>query len=117
AGELEHILNDSGAKILFMPGLWRKRDYREMAAPLKRATALQHVVIIDDEPGNDAISWQQFRARATGSYPPGEARADDLAALIYTSGTTSKPKGVMHTHNSLLAEARSAAATFWREQL
>ncbi|GAA3012352.1 AMP-dependent synthetase/ligase [Actinokineospora diospyrosa] len=39
-------------------------------------------------------------------------RADDLATLVYTSGTTGRPKGVMLTHRNLLAQARADLAAF-----
>jgi acyl-coenzyme A synthetase/AMP-(fatty) acid ligase len=114
--ELEYIVGNAGAKIVFMPGLWRKRDYREAVAPLRARTPVTTVVILDDSAGEGAISWADFRQRAGASFPPTQAQPDDVVAMIYTSGTTSNPKGVMHTHNSLLSDSR-AAVTFWRDAI
>jgi cyclohexanecarboxylate-CoA ligase len=47
-------------------------------------------------------------------HPPGPpdatTRPEDIAVILYTSGTTSQPKGVLHSHQTLLAEARDVAA-------
>lgn len=116
AAELSYIVGDAGAKILFLPGQWRRRDYRDAVPQLRELPQLEHIVIVDEESCAGAIDWEAFRARASGSYPASPAKADDVAALIYTSGTTSNPKGVMHTHNSLLSDSRAAIA-FWGDQI
>ena len=71
--------------------------------------ALQHVFVVDGQPGDANPSWESFMDT------PWEQRRDpaELAALrpdpnevtllMFTSGTTGEPKGVMHTHNTLVA--------------
>ena len=63
------------------------------------------------QPGAAAAPWHQ--ALAAG-LRPGEhlAGAGDLAVMPYTSGTTGKPKGCMHTHSTVLAT--STAGCHWR---
>src|SRR5690606_18148486 len=116
AAELEYILDNSGAKIVFMPGSWRKRDYRDSVAQLRAKTRLDTIVIIDENATIGAITWSEFRERAGVAFPPTTAKADDVVAMIYTSGTTSNPKGGLHTHNTLLSDSRSAIA-FWQESI
>ena len=60
---------------------------------------------------NDGISWRE--AMGAGCMPEEHtARADDLAVMPYTSGTTGKPKGCMHTHESV--QATTIPYMHWR---
>lgn len=61
-------------------------------------------------PGAATLSQQEFDARAAATAPVDgihEVAADDLAALVYTSGTTGQPKGAMTTHANLTTNARA----------
>ena len=110
ASELEFIVADAGASVLFIPGQWRSRDYRETVPRMRQQDCLRHVVVLADSAPEGAITWQQLLAMASGEFTRSAARADDLALLIYTSGTTGRPKGVQHTHNTLLSECRASPA-------
>ncbi len=102
--ELGFILAESGARLLFIPGRHRDCDHRELVAELQPTLpALEHVVVVRDAPTPGTIAWTEV----TGDPPPPAADADAIALLIYTSGTTAEPKGVLHSHETLLAEARS----------
>ena len=107
--ELGYILGQSGAKALITPDRWRGVDFAERLARTHIAPSeLLHIVIGAAPEG--ALSWA-----ALANHPPIEAIArvapDELALLIYTSGTTSAPKGVMHSHRTLLAELTAAPTT------
>ncbi len=109
ARELAFILRQSGATVLVVPGTYRDCDYPAMVAELRAALpALRHVLVARAAPpaGTGALDslWAPPAAAAAA------AVAVDPAAplmLMYTSGTTADPKGVLHTHDTLLAEVRS----------
>jgi acyl-CoA synthetase (AMP-forming)/AMP-acid ligase II len=92
AGEEEaaHLIADSGSKVVFCEG--RYRELIESARP----DSLEHLVVIDDPSDYDAK-----RNSAEPLFMPEDVEDDDLATLLYTSGTTSLPKGVKLTHGAL----------------
>ncbi|HLK13112.1 MAG TPA: AMP-binding protein [Candidatus Binatia bacterium] len=108
--DLGFVLRASGARVLIVPGRYRDADHRALAAALRpELPALEHVVVVRDEPGPGARAWAELAAAAPPALPPPHDAAA-IALLIYTSGTTAEPKGVLHSHDTLLAEARSLEA-------
>jgi acyl-CoA synthetase (AMP-forming)/AMP-acid ligase II len=105
--EVRFILEQSGAKILVQPDRWRSIDYADRVAAYSDISTLEQVVVVGDAVPADASAWDELVATSS-EYTRPTGHADDIALLIYTSGTTSAPKGVQHSHNSLLAEQRSA---------
>lgn len=59
-----------------------------------------------------ALSWADVETAPAAARPQGGRTEQDLAYLMYTSGSTGAPKGIMHTHASGLAYARLAAAVY-----
>jgi acyl-CoA synthetase (AMP-forming)/AMP-acid ligase II len=102
AKELGFILAQSRARAIVTPDMWRKVDYHEVVSASGDLPDLaRHIVIGDPAPG--AIGWEEMLAPI--AVPPSVPRSpDDLAMLVYTSGTTSVPKGVMHSARTLLSE-------------
>ena len=103
-----YILNDSGAEVLVTNKKLKWRLVRE-AAELPN---LKLVVITDDDFADDPdadipmLSLETWLAKTPDAPLPPGPRSTDLAALVYTSGTTGNPKGVMLTHRNVLSNLR-----------
>lgn len=87
--EIAYILADAGAKLLIADA-----EFGDEAMPLARE-AVEDVVLLD------AASQADIRAIAGGPQagPATRREGADLMRLVYTSGTTSRPKGVMHAYD------------------
>lgn len=116
AGDLEHVARDSGAVAAFVstPSLFRRLYGVAVDSPM-----LGTLIPLSAIEGSDhlqVISWNELVARGAGDRALAEdvaastARAgrDDVACLIYTSGTGGAPKGVMLTHGNILANCLGA---------
>lgn len=108
--EIGFILRQTGAKALLIPDSWRGHDYLERLAQAGATPALEHLMVIGERRPGGALDWDGLRAHTGSDYPRGQADADDVACIIYTSGTTSDPKGVKHTHNTQLCDINAARA-------
>ena len=108
AAEVEYLLNDSGATVVF--------TVAELVGfvPSERCTALRHVVVVDAAPGvappgTEALAdWLAALPVAAACFTPVERRADDPAALLYSSGTTGFPKGVTLTQHNIASNVETA---------
>jgi acetyl-CoA synthetase len=91
-------LANSGAKVL----LTTKELKPRVDAIRKRLPELEHILVVDDE------SFTKSVARAADSLHVARMDPDDYAFMLYTSGTTGKPKGVVHSHRAVLQEHMTA---------
>ncbi len=110
ADQVEKVLKDSGAVLIFS-------DAKHLAVTQKAVEALPVKIGLTD-PGNikketGQKSWivdlDCVFAAGPGNFKPVDAPTDAVAGLLYTSGTTADPKGVMLTHGNLLGEANAVA--------
>ncbi len=122
--ELRHTIEDSGAKVALSA-----QDLVPQLLPLLETSCLKRIIVacyadylgqtdtampdwlsLPRQAPDDArvIPWHLAMASAL-SPQPHHAGPDDLACMPYTSGTTGRPKGCMHTHRSLMFNAISGA--------
>jgi acyl-CoA synthetase (AMP-forming)/AMP-acid ligase II len=116
--EMDLLLRRSGAAAIILPREHRGRPHADVVlGGLSRLPALKFAVVAgDDAPGHgatgySAISYAGLLAEPGGTYRQPHPDPDDRAVLMYTSGTTAEPKGVQHSHRTLLAEATSPVYT------
>ncbi|MFO1027767.1 MAG: cyclohexanecarboxylate-CoA ligase [Acetobacteraceae bacterium] len=98
--ELSFMLGLAESKVLVVPHRFRGFDYPAMAASVRpRLPALQHVFVA----GGDGPDSFDTLLRADPLPADAPLSPDDVIQLLYTSGTTGEPKGVMHTSNTMLS--------------
>ena len=99
--ESEFILNNSEARAVFIFSEWEGHDYFSDALNIKKASStLEKIILVGDGKGPGVYSFDDLIAAGSTKkfIQPVIDTRQDLAMLLYTSGTTGKPKGAMITH-------------------
>jgi long-chain acyl-CoA synthetase len=118
--ECAYVANHCDAEILFV------ENQEQLEKILKVRTeipAVKHIVRWDGpgDPANEVLGWQEFLEKGTAvadddlDQRAGTIRPEDLASLVYTSGTTGVPKGVMLTHDNLLFTGGAVDQSLYHE--
>jgi len=105
ADQISKLLQDSGTNAVFV-------DAKHVAVVLEATKESKvRLILTDPDRAKEQFAKEQFAANlpeifkaGPGNFKPAPAGNDDLASLLYTSGTTADPKGVMLTHGNLLGE-------------
>ena len=106
---LRKIIQDCELRIL----VTHPPKRRSLAGLLSGSLPVDCCIGIDpgEDLARDCVSWDTV-AQASTEAPPVNATEQDLAYVLYTSGSTGEPKGIMHTHRSALAFAEVAVKTY-----
>jgi long-chain acyl-CoA synthetase len=103
--ESAHIYQDSGAETVISSSHFLSKIETCRA----KVPAIKNVILIDKEVPKGCHSFRELVDSSSDELEMVKADDDELAALVYTSGTTGRPKGVMHSHYGLYAGAKVAS--------
>ncbi len=113
--DVEYILNNSGSRILICESRGPLKTFESIK---HNCTSIEKVVIFEDTcPNPDVITWKHFQelGRSYHVKHPTQyeelcatLKPEDTATILYTSGTTGRPKGVVLTHLQALSEVSEA---------
>ncbi|WP_311269536.1 FadD3 family acyl-CoA ligase [Sphingobium sp. WCS2017Hpa-17] len=102
--EAADILRRSRSRMLFAPDRFLNTDYRGLIANEDLPDLAETILIGGDGPG----SWNAFLTRGSGALDPavetalGQLSGDDIADIIFTSGTTGRPKGALTAQRQVM---------------
>jgi acyl-CoA synthetase (AMP-forming)/AMP-acid ligase II len=99
--EAAYIINESGAKVLFVD-----QEHVDVFRSIKNdIPGVKHIICINGSP-EDMINYDDFIAPASPEDPGVDVEETDVLGLVYTSGTSALPKGVVYTHQKTIEIGR-----------
>jgi acyl-CoA synthetase (AMP-forming)/AMP-acid ligase II len=111
--EVGFMLADCKSRILFVPERFRSYSYLDMVRRLRpNLPHLMNVVVVRGHEPSEFATFEQTISTSGMHCDPATVDPDEIKLILYTSGTTGRPKGVLHTHNTIMA-AIHAFGEFW----
>jgi acetyl-CoA synthetase len=95
---IEYRLKDSGAKAVVS----NAAGVEKLLGVAEKLETPPLLISIDERCDGDVLDWTTLIARASGDHARVDTDAEDPAIIVYTSGTTGNPKGVLYAHRVLL---------------
>ncbi len=116
--EIRFILNQTKCKAIFIPAVFGRHDFINMYSALKTELSfLEQVIVLGDNAPEGMITFKEL-LNIEGSIKEKKKLSDfsvdpdDVCSIYFTSGTTSEPKGVQHTNQTLLRDWKVAINNF-----
>ncbi|MES2090594.1 MAG: long-chain fatty acid--CoA ligase [Pseudomonadota bacterium] len=111
---IAYILNDSDAALLLVDSAQR---WQSIAAVAMDLSHVQQVIVLESDASHPALdrvvplaSW--LNTQGADDHVAAQVLPQSLAAIVYTSGTTGRPKGVMLTHDNVVSNIKSVLQRF-----
>ena len=105
--EIQYILNDCQASVLIFG-----EEFAPVVESIKDDIPCEHLLAIMDSPPAYAKPYKDLTAGASDKEPEITCGDDDTLTILYTSGTTGRPKGAELTHNGYFGTSTTLRATF-----
>ena len=105
----KYIVSDAAVKVLFVS---TPQILQKLSAVKGEIPTLEHLVLIDGQ-GEGSMAGLEKQGSAA-LVPSVQPAADDIAVLVYTSGTTGDPKGVLLSHGNLVSNVKGGSRLFPR---